>query len=410
MSQDHLFALPQGYELLGYRFREVLGSGGYGITYRGEEIALGRAVAIKEYLPGTFARRASDGVTVKPRDTKQQELFGWGIERFRQEAETLVQLQHPNIVRVLRYFAANGTAYIVMVYEKGTSLGERLRDGATLPEPELRAVLDPLLSGLEVVHKARFLHRDVKPDNIYLRDDGSPVLLDFGSARQAIGARTQAITSIVSPGYSPFEQYGKSAGDQGPWTDIYALGATLYRCIAGKRPPPALDRIANKAPVEPAAELGQGDYDPALLKAIDASLAIRAEERPQDVAAFRALMRGGAGATAPPPPAGEPGATLVAGVPSSVKAGLYAAEPGATLVAGDAPGVPPAMAREAKPRPKPAPPRPHAPANNGAPAKSGGLGQMLANLQPKHLAIIAVAIFATLILMLVLLVVLLARR
>src|SRR6185503_16886499 len=162
--------------------------------------------------------------------------------------------------------------YIVMVYEKGTSLGERLLDGATLPAAELKKLIEPLLSGIETVHKARFLHRDIKPDNIYLRGDGSPVLLDFGSARQAIGARTQSITSIVSPGYSPFEQYGKAVGDQGPWTDIYALGATLYRCVAGKRPPPALDRIGGKSTMESAMELGAADYEPALLRAIDAAL------------------------------------------------------------------------------------------------------------------------------------------
>jgi serine/threonine protein kinase len=399
MSQDHLFALPQGYELGGYRFGAVLGSGGYGITYIGEELALGRAVAIKEYLPNTFARRASDGVTVKARDSKQQELFGWGIDRFRQEAETLVQLQHPNIVRVLRYFAANGTAYIVMIYEKGTSLGERLHDGATLPEPELRALLEPLLSGLEVVHKARFLHRDIKPDNIYVRGDGSPVLLDFGSARQAIGARTRAITSIVSPGYSPFEQYGKSAGDQGPWTDIYALGATLYRCIAGKRPPPALDRIAKKAPMESAAELGEADYDPALLRAIDAALQLRAEDRPQDVAAFRALMR----PVQPAPFAAEPGATLVAGVPSSVKGVSVQVEPGATLVSGGSPGRPPAV-----PRP-PAPARPRAPAPVPR-ANATGLAEKMSKIRPAHLAIAAGVIFAALIGVLVLLVVLLKGR
>jgi serine/threonine protein kinase len=310
----------------------------------------------------------------------------------------------------------------LMEFIAGETLEARIERRGALSAEEMARLVPALLDGVEAVHEAGFLHRDIKPSNIMLRAAQSgdshtsahahaetPVLIDFGAARAALSAHSHALTAILSEGYAPYEQYQRDS-DQGCYTDIYALGATLYRCIAGKRPPPALDRIANKAPVEPAAELGQGDYDPALLKAIDASLAIRAEERPQDVAAFRALMRGGAGATAPPPPAGEPGATLVAGVPSSVKAGLYAAEPGATLVAGDAPGVPPAMAREAKPRPKPAPPRPHAPANNGAPAKSGGLGQMLANLQPKHLAIIAVAIFATLILMLVLLVVLLARQ
>jgi len=390
MAQDHLFALAQGYELAGYRIGEVLGSGGYGITYMAEDVALGRAVAIKEYLPNTFARRSSDGVTVKPRDGKQQELFAWGIERFRQEAETLVQLQHPNIVRVLRFFSANGTAYIVMIYERGTSLGERLRDGAILPEAELRTLVEPLLSGLEVVHKARFLHRDIKPDNIYLRGDGSPVLLDFGSARQAIGARTQAITSIVSPGYSPFEQYGKSVGDQGPWTDIYALGATLYRCIAGKRPPPALDRIGGKGTMPPAAAVGRGRYDPALLRAIDAAIQLRAEDRPQTIAALRAIMRGedlrGA------PVVAEPGATLVAGVSQAGEVSAVRTEAGATLI----PGAQPARAA-----PKRADPRP--------PPKGGGWRDMIQNARPAHLAIAAGVIFAAVIGLLVTLIALLSR-
>jgi serine/threonine protein kinase len=395
MAQDHLFALAQGYELAGYRFGAVLGSGGYGITYKGEEIALGRAVAIKEYLPNSFARRSSDGVTVKPRDSKQQELFAWGIERFRQEAETLVQLQHPNIVRVLRYFAANGTAYIVMVYEKGTSLGARLADGATLPERDLRKIIEPLLSGLETVHKARFLHRDVKPDNIYLRGDGSPVLLDFGSARQAIGARTQAITSIVSPGYSPFEQYGKSAGDQGPWTDIYALGATLYRCIAGKRPPPALDRIGSKAAMEPAAVVGQADYDAALLRAVDAALQLRAEDRPQTVADLRALMRGSAKRGAPV--AVEPGATLVAGPGPTVGVPVQV-EPGATLVSGGAADRPATEQR---------------PSERGVtiqPPKGPSVISRLAAVRPAYLAIGAGVFFFVLMALVILLVLLLRGR
>jgi len=311
MAQDHLFALAKGTELGGYRIGEVLGSGGYGITYKAEEIALNRTVAIKEYLPNTFARRASDGLTVKPREAKQQELFNWGLDRFRQEAETLVSLRHPNIVRVLRYFAANETAYIVMVYERGASLGERLRGGATMPEKEIEALIEPLLGGIELVHKAGFLHRDIKPDNIYLRDDGTPVLLDFGAARQAIGARTQSITSIVSPGYSPFEQYGKAVGEQGPWTDIYALGATLYRCVSGARPPAALDRVGGKGAMPPASEAGNGRYKPALLAAIDRALAVRAEDRPQDIAAWRAVLA--AKAPRSTPLLAEPGATLVAG-------------------------------------------------------------------------------------------------
>ncbi|MBL8663685.1 MAG: protein kinase [Candidatus Odyssella sp.] len=397
MAQDHLFALPQGYELAGYRFGEVLGSGGYGITYRGEEIALARAVAIKEYLPNTFARRSQDGVTVKPRDAKQQELFGWGLDRFRQEAETLVQLQHPNIVRVLRYFAANGTAYIVMVYERGTSLGERLRDGATLPAPELERIVEPLMSGIEAVHRARYLHRDIKPDNVYLRGDGSPVLLDFGSARQAIGARTQAITSIVSPGYSPFEQYGKAAGEQGPWTDIYALGATLYRCVAGKRPPPALDRVGGKAAMEPAAMLGQADYDAALLRAIDAALEMRAERRPQSIGELRALMRGGPprGEVRGTPVAVEPGATLVAGFGAGVPVPV---EPGATLVSGS----PSARAPAARPQ-----------SERGAPvqrAPGPTVVSKLAQMKPAYLAIGAGIGFVLLMSLVILLVLLLKGR
>jgi len=404
MAQDHMFALAAGSEVAGYRFGEVLGSGGYGITYKADEVALGRVVAIKEYLPNSFARRGSDGRTVKPREAKQQEVFAWGLERFRQEAETLVKLQHPNIVRVLRYFAENGTAYIVMVYERGTSLGERLRGANTLPNAELRALIEPLLGGIEIVHKAGFLHRDIKPDNIYLRGDGSPVLLDFGSARQAIGARTQSITSIVSPGYSPFEQYGQTVGDQGPWTDIYSLGATLYRCVAGERPPTALDRVGGKASMPSAVKLGQGRYDLALLEAIDRALATRAEDRPQNIAIWRAMMRGeaargagahGAGARGKAV-AAEPGATLVAGVSAGNKAAasVVVSEAG-TLTPG--PAGPPKKGRTILPT-----------------ERVSGLKQQLTsvlqNAPPGRLAILAGILFAAIIGLLVVLIVLLGGR
>jgi serine/threonine protein kinase len=397
MSQDHLFALPQGYELAGYRFGEVLGSGGYGITYRGEETALTRAVAIKEYLPNTFARRSQDGVSVKARDAKQQELFGWGLERFRQEAETLVQLQHPNIVRVLRYFAANGTAYIVMVYERGTSLGERLRGAKTLTNAELRQLVEPLLGGIEIVHEARFLHRDIKPDNIYLRGDGSPVLLDFGAARQAIGARTQSITSIVSPGYSPFEQYGKSAGDQGPWTDIYALGATFYRCVAGERPPAALDRVAGSITMPPASKLGYGRYDTELLEGIDRALENRAEDRPQSIAEWRELLRPWRSRRGAPV-AADPGGTLVVGEGSARPADASMVKSGAgTLTPGPAP--PP---RKGRPKTIPSTER-----FSGARKSLSGA---LQSVPPQRLAILAGILFAAIIGLIVALIVILGGR
>jgi serine/threonine protein kinase len=396
MAQDHMFALPAGYELAGYRFGEVLGSGGYGITYKAEEVALGRTVAIKEYLPNSFARRASDGITVKPRDSRQQDLFAWGLERFRKEAETLVRLQHPNIVRVLRYFQANGAAYIVMVYERGTSLGERLRGGGTLGNAELRALIEPLLAGIEIVHEAGYLHRDIKPDNIYLRGDGSPVLLDFGSARQAIGVRTQSITSIVSPGYSPFEQYGKSVGDQGPWTDIYALGATLYRCIAGERPPAALDRIGDKVSMPSAAKIGYGRYDTELLEAIDRALAIRVEDRPQTIAEWRATMRRRParglprGEAAPP----EPGATLVAGETAGPGAAASVVRSSGTLTPGAE--APRRAARET------------IPATERFSRVKKQVSGLIHNTPPQRLAILAGVLFAAIVGLVVLLIVLLS--
>lgn len=285
MAQDHKIALPSGYEFDGYRIEDVLGAGGFGITYRALELSIGRQVAIKEFLPSGIATRHSDHTSVQPISSSDTEDFEWGLDRFRKEAQTLVSFRHPNIVAVLRFFNANGTAYMVMQYEEGESLGAILRRAKRLEQSELEEILVPLLDGLEEVHRAGFLHRDIKPDNIYIRLDGSPVLLDFGAARQAVGRKSKSVTAIVSGGYSPFEQYSEES-NQGPWTDIYAMGAVMYHGVAGKKPPNSLMRVREDA-MAPAVVVGRGKYDDAFLRAIDVALAVYEEKRPQSIAEWR---------------------------------------------------------------------------------------------------------------------------
>jgi hypothetical protein len=291
----HLHALPKEHEFEGYRIERVLGAGGFGITYLATETMIGRAVAIKEFLPSSIAGRAIDSMSVRPLVPADAEMFRWGLKRFRNEARTLVSFHHPHIVQVFRYFEANGTAYLVMAYEEGATLAEIIKTRRTLPEAELRAFLDPLLDGVAQVHKAEFLHRDIKPANIVIRRNGGPVLIDFGAARQSFGEKSQSAHAIVSAGYAPFEQY-TSGGEQGPWTDIYALGATLYCCVTGTRPIEAPDRVAG-APMRSASEVAAGQYSDGFLRAIDHALALYPEERPRSIAAWRAEL-----AAEPAPP------------------------------------------------------------------------------------------------------------
>jgi len=288
MSSDHGQALPVGYELDGYHIESVLGSGGFGITYRAREIEIKRTVAIKEYLPAGVAMRSGATASVRPISDGDTDTYEYGLDRFRGEAETLVQFDHPNIVRVFRYFSANNTAYLVMQYVEGDSLDAILKRDGTLPESEIREVLDPILAGLARVHAAGFLHRDIKPANIYIREDGSPVLLDFGAARLALGEKSMSLTAIVSGGYAPIEQYSSKVR-QGPWTDIYAIGATLYRAVAGTAPTDAMDRMQDDDLV-PARDIASGKYSATLLEAIDAALASSSADRPQSISAFRALI------------------------------------------------------------------------------------------------------------------------
>ena len=287
----HRNSLKPGHRLHWYRIEKVLGQGGFGITYLARDFNLDHEVAIKEYLPMELAVRERDA-SVQPASDTHGERFKWGLDRFMAEAQTLARFKHPNIVRVLAVFEANGTGYMVMEYEHGDTLHEILTRRQTLEEDELSNIVLPILGGLEKVHERGFIHRDIKPANIFICEDGSPVLIDFGSARQALGAETRALTTLVSPGYAPFEQYFSKGEQQGPWTDIYGLGAALFRAVTGQRPQDAVDR--SRAILEAArdtlgdvGEIGQGRYPVRFLKAIDHALQFRPKDRPQTVAEWR---------------------------------------------------------------------------------------------------------------------------
>jgi hypothetical protein len=289
MADRHGNVLPAGLELEGYRIGPVLGAGGFGITYKAHDIRLDRSVAIKEYMPRHLAMRDADGSSVRPISGDDRGAYEGGLKAFEREGRTLVKFRHPNIVPALKLFDAHGTAYLVMDYVEGESLLATLKSRKTLPEAALRAILGPLLDGLETVYANGYVHRDIKPGNIFIRaEDGSPVLLDFGAARQALGTQTKALTSIVTPGYAPIEQYSEQAA-QGPWTDIYALGATLYRAATGIKPPDAPDRAREDA-IVPMAGRAAGRFSAAFLSAIDAALALQPEDRPQSVTAWRAMF------------------------------------------------------------------------------------------------------------------------
>ncbi|MBT3529763.1 MAG: SUMF1/EgtB/PvdO family nonheme iron enzyme [Gammaproteobacteria bacterium] len=287
---EHQNALPSGYQIQEYELLRVLGSGGFAITYLAFDNNTDRGCAIKEYLPRYLATREA-GDTVVANSEKDQEEFDWGLERFLAEARTLAKFDDTNIVKVYRSFSANGTGYIVMEYAEGDTFSEYLDRKGKLGETELKKVLIPMLKGLAKVHSTDFLHRDIKPLNIIIRDsDESGVLIDFGSARQAIGAKDQHLTALVSGGYAPIEQYS-SRGNQGPWTDIYALGALCYRAMCGEDPYAATDRIKDD-PLIPISKKLKGKASPGFLKAIDWTLKVDEQERPQNVAEWIAALEG----------------------------------------------------------------------------------------------------------------------
>ncbi|MFZ5781862.1 MAG: protein kinase domain-containing protein [Pseudomonadota bacterium] len=287
MSSDNVQALPPGTRLGDYRLDAVIGHGGFGITYRAFDTQLAKIVAIKEYLPVEFALRSPDG-EVKPRGARYGEDFAWGRERFLDEARALARFRHPHIVPVLRYFEAHGTAYTVMEFEDGRSVGDLLRDGRGMAPDEVRRLATGLLEGLGAVHAQGFLHRDIKPSNIIVRRDGVPVLIDFGAARQAMGERTRTLTGIITPQYAPIEQYALD-GRQGPWSDIYAAAAVLHHAIAGRPPPDAAARAGSDG-YRPLAAAYADRFEPALLQAVDRALAFAPADRPQSVGDWAKLF------------------------------------------------------------------------------------------------------------------------
>ncbi len=289
-DMDHRQTLRLGTILDGkYRIERILGSGGFGITYQAYDLRLAATVAIKEYFPSQFGIRDAT-YSVRPRVEGDRDMFERLRSSFLREARTLNQFDHLAIVRVFNVFEAYGTAYMVMKYESGANLKSWLADLGRLPsQDELDRLTAPLLDALEMMHAAEFLHRDIAPDNIIVRPDGTPVLLDFGASRRVMGEMTGTLTGVVKKGYSPQEQYAMDGRSQGPWTDIYALGATLYRCVSNETPDEATQRMLDDKML-PAAEVGAGSYRPAFLAAIDAAIVLRPRERPQSIAAWREML------------------------------------------------------------------------------------------------------------------------
>ncbi len=290
MSSSHLNALAAGYRLQDYVIERVLGQGTFGITYKALILGSNQFVAIKEYFPREFSSREGGSRVLASGNHEDVESFHWGLEKFVEEAKTLTRFDHPNLVSVQRFFRTNGSAYLVMDYCDGEPLDAILDRERTLDYGRLLRFLEPLLDGLDIVHRADVVHRDIKPGNIFIRDDGSPVLLDFGAARNELGNHSRSVTSLATPGYGAPEQYG-TRGHLGPWTDIYGLSATLYRCITGMKPQSAPDRQLGDELV-PAASAAAGNYPASFLQALDWALELRPKRRPRSVAEWRSALLG----------------------------------------------------------------------------------------------------------------------
>lgn len=276
-----------------YEIGRVLGKGGFGITYAALDTHLQIPVAIKEFLPAQVAGRGTDQSTVQPHGGNEAEVFEHGLSAFLAEAQTLAQFNHQNIVQVRAFFRQNGTGYFVMPFYEGRTMDEVMKAyGGPMPADKAMDMITPVLDGLEVVHAKSLLHRDIKPQNVYITDEGDTILLDFGAARVSFGQESQSLSAVLTPGYAPFEQYSRR-GHQGPWTDVYATAAVLYRMLTGTKPPEATDRIAGE-PLIPIHHTNPS-VPPPMAGAVESALATQPKDRPQSIADFRSRLHGGTG-------------------------------------------------------------------------------------------------------------------
>jgi serine/threonine protein kinase len=288
--QDDGHALPIGTRLDEFEITHRIGEGGFSIVYLAWDHSLERRVALKEYLPLSIAARGAD-TAVRPRSEKHRATFEAGLKSFINEGKLLAQFDHPSLVKVYRFWEANGTAYMIMPFYEGVTLRDAVR---AMPEPPdeawLLELLGPLTQALAVIHQQQCYHRDIAPDNIILlADTGRPLLLDFGAARRVIGDMTQALTVILKPGYAPVEQYDENPGmKQGPWTDVYALAAVLHWVITGKTPPPSVGRMMRESYVPLTQSLGAAaNYSTGFLQAIDSALQVMPAQRTPNMAALQ---------------------------------------------------------------------------------------------------------------------------
>jgi serine/threonine protein kinase len=316
--------LPIGTRLAEFELTKLVGEGGFGIVYLAQDHSLQRRVALKEYMPSSLAQRMG-GSQVQVKSERYRETFEAGLKSFINEARLLASFDHPALVKVYRFWEANGTAYMVMPFLDGTTLKDVLRARGQAPdEAGLRSILGPLTDALQVIHAEQCYHRDIAPDNVMLLPNGRWLLLDFGAARRVIGDMTQALTVILKPGYAPVEQYAEIPGmKQGAWTDVYALAAVVHYAITGRTPPPSVGRLLNDT-YQPLVQAAAGRYSEGFLAAIDRALSVRPEQRTQTIAQLRAelgLDGTDAGvATAPTviSPQQQPAQTLAAVQPTAV--------------------------------------------------------------------------------------------
>jgi hypothetical protein len=273
-------ALPNGHEFSHYRVEKTIGGGGFSIVYLATDKDNGERVAIKEYLPLNCAQRDKD-LQVQPLSEEESNNYRAGIKRFFDEASAVASINHPNIIRVTNLFRANNTVYMVMRYEQGKDLRAYIkRKSGKLGENAIRAIFPPLLLGLKELHNSRLLHLDIKPANIFLRPGGNPLLLDFGAARASVMASKQAGPYTLTPGYAPIEQH--LGGHVGPWSDLYAIGGSMWSCISGHAPPAATERKIRDT-YKPATRAYARLYSHQLLEAIDWCLQYHQLDRPQTV-------------------------------------------------------------------------------------------------------------------------------